>query len=322
MSFAIIISGNLRTFFMPIAGEDSLAQLFYKHIVNANNADVFAFTDTNDFYLDGTQYFATDKRIEILNKDTSRLHNKVGFIDSGNAKKLITDKLGGLLGSHLKSMIVEDPYNPANDSRFDELMAANIKGNNPALLIHQTRKTKLAYDLMQKHEHDVGKKYDVVLRWRFDNTVNGDFNFAEYDFCTCDVYVPGIHSPVIYDWFALGTREPMTNWFTLYDRIGTFLKDGRMYICSKCQYHGSDNSHNCVQNCELYEITLSVEYHIFRVSKDNNIRLGNARYQSCPQRYRVPASSFDAVMDQINIDATVVSYSPGTEVYETKYQKK
>jgi hypothetical protein len=320
MRSAVVVSGNLRTFLMPIDGQ-SLAQLFVQHIVEPNNADVFMFTDTNDFYLDGVQYFATDRRIEVLNKDASRLHDKIDFVDSSVARDLITARLQSIC-PNLKRLSVEDPFDARTDPKFDRLESANIKGNNPALLIHQARKTKLAYELLKQHELDTKAKYDVVLRWRFDNTVSGHFDFASYDFTHHDLYVPGIHSPVIYDWFALGTRAAIDKCLSLYDAIGLFLDDGRMYICSKCKYHGSDSQHKCMHDSEVFEITLSVEYHLFRIFQAHGIRLCNARYQSCPYRYRKPGTSFDALMERLNLDATVVRYTPGVEVHETRYQKK
>lgn len=321
MKIAIVLCGNLRTFLMPTREEPNLrlCDKFLKDIVQKNNADIFVLTDTNDFYYNNVQYFPDNRRIEILNNYTYRLHNKIDFIDHLSAQNLIIDQLE-IFGDNLKFLHIEEPYDASQDELVKNLKIHDIKGNNPVMLVQQLRKIKLTYELLKRYEKEQEFKYDFILKWRFDNSVNGELDLMSYDYINNDIYVPGVHSPVIYDWFAFGKRNSMDVYLSLYDKIGTFIPDGRMYICSKCSYSG-DNSHMC-PNGELYEITLSMEYHLFKAFQQDKIKICNARYASCPYRYNNNTETIDEVMKKLNVDATLVTYKPGIEVNEMLYTRK
>jgi len=322
MKSGVVLSGNLRTFFMPNRKTNiKLIDSFVKNILAPNNADLFIYADTNDFYFDDIQYFSTDKKIEILNNYTCRLHDKINFIDSESAKLIILNQFE-VLQPYLKEVIVETPYDINKDIKFNNINKLNITGNNPALIVHQLRKLKLAYNLLKKYEEENKFNYDILLKWRFDNSSDENFYFNSYNFNNVDIYVPGIHSPIIYDFYALGERRIMDLYFSLYDRIGDFLSEGRVYICSQCKYFGSENDHKCSTDNEIYEISLSVEYHLFKIFKENNVKLANASYPSSPYRYNDNNLSIDKFMKNLNINATVITYNPGNGYYETSYNKQ
>jgi hypothetical protein len=322
MRSAVVLCGNLRTFLMPHRKTKiKLIESFINNIIVPNNSDIFICCDTNDFYHNDVQYFSTDKKIEILNNYTCRLHQKIDFIEFEKAKSLILSEFN-ILQPYLKDIIIEPPFDINQDYKFKELNYFKINGNNPALLIHQLRKLKLAYNLLENYELKNNIKYDSILKWRFDNTSNEKFDFKSYDLNKFDVYVPGIHSPVIYDFYALGHRKAMELFFSLYDIAGDFLPEGRVYICSRCKYYGSNSEHKCTEDNELYEISLSVEYHLFKVFQKNNIKLCNASYPSAPYRYNDESLSIENFMKNLNIDATVVTYNPGNGYYEKSYSKK
>lgn len=310
MRIAIVVSGNLRTFFMPY-GKLRLCDEFLTNIVEQNSADLFFVTDTNDFYLNGSQYFSNNK-IEILNNYTYRLHNKIEFITSDEAKKLIFKELK-IFYPYLKSLMVEDPYCAEQDPKIEKLRSANVSGNNPILVIQQLRKMYLGYQLLKSYEQKNSFCYDVILRWRFDNTINGPLKLNLYE--PSNIVVPGVHSPIIYDWFAYGGRKAMDVYLSLYERVGDFLDEGKIFICSECSYYGADN-HHC-EGGELHEITLSVEYHLFRAFQEHNIKPHNTTYQSCPYRYNSLNMPFDEFVKKNNIKGTVCTYKPNNEILET-----
>lgn len=323
MRVAIVISGNLRTFFMPTREDLSsrLSDVFLRNIVAQNNADVFAFASTNDFFFEGIQHFTTDNKIEVSNNDTNRLLENIKFISGMEAKELITEQLISLLGNNLKALEIEKSFDVSTDPRLS-LKGIKTTGNNLSFAIQQVRRLNLAYNLLQKYENDNNIKYDVILKWRFDNSINGPLYIDKHNFEQTDIYVPGIHSPIIYDWFAYGTRAAMDHCLSLYDFFGTELCNGRIFICSKCKHYGGDD-HSCQADSQLYDISLSVEHHLFRVFADKNIRLSNSAYSSSPYRYKTSNDNtpINDYMNKLNINATVINHGPGNEISETEYSK-
>jgi hypothetical protein len=324
MKVAIVIHGNLRTFLMPTRENPSIriCDSFVNNIVLPNNADVFAFTDTNDFYYNDTQYYATDRQIEILNNNAYRLHNKVDFINSDSAKQIINDQLNSLIGSNLKSVHIEPPFDATTDPKFSLLQNANVKGSSPSLLVHQFRKLKLAYEMVKEYEKQNGFSYDLIVKWRFDilNPGGGILNFSNYDYGNTDVYVAGVHSPVIYDWHAFGKPQFMHYCFSIYDYLGNFLNEGRIHLCDKCRIYG--NHINCSCN-RASEITLAPEYHYFKVYQMNNVRIANSGYNAYPYRYKDTNISTPLVdvMNSLNIDAKVLTYTTGIETSVEEFKK-
>lgn len=322
MKIAIILSGNLRTFLMPTRETGArVCDNFINNIVKPNNADVFVFTDTNDFYHNGTQYYATDRKIEILNNDAFRLYDKVDFIDNNTSRNIISEQLDHIIGHNLKSIIVEDPFNVAVDDKFHLLNNANVKGSSPILLVHQFRKLKLAYNLMKEYEQKNNFTYDIVVKWRFDISAKNQLNFSNYNYSDYDVYVAGIHSPIIYDWHMFGKRQAMDYVLSIYDILGKFLPEGQVYLCEKCRKYSHSNICICGNKDRIHEITLAPEYHYYRTFKDNNIRINNSGYEGSPYRYTNSNAPIDNIMEKLGIEATVITYTAGKEIGEKKYDK-
>lgn len=327
MKTAIILHGNLRTFFMPLReSAGRLCDSFMKNIVIPNNADVFIFTDTNDFYHNGVQYYATDRRIEILNDNAYRLYHKVDFISNDQARHIINEEINAL-GPNIKAINVEDPFDATTDPKFKILNDANVKGSSPELLIHQFRKLKLCYEMIKTYEQENNFKYELLVKWRPDISAPnyGELKFHEYDYVNNDIYVAGNHSPIIYDWHAFGRPRPMDYCLSLYDRLGNYLHEGLVFICDKCRYYGE---HNVCQMCGkidyMSEITLAPEYHLFRIYKENNIKIRNSGYDAYPYRYKNTNvnTPIDEVMNELNINATLVTYSTGIDIKKTLYKER
>jgi hypothetical protein len=107
MKIGIVLHGNLRTFLMPFRENPGLriCDQFVNDIVRPNNADVFAFTDTKDFFYDGVQYHsAATRRIELQNGNAFRLYDKVDFIDPEKARGIIDAQVRKAVGPALKAL--------------------------------------------------------------------------------------------------------------------------------------------------------------------------------------------------------------------------
>lgn len=325
MRIALVLHGNLRTFLMPTRENPSIrvCDVFMNNIVLPSNTDVFVFTDTNDFYYEGTQYYATDKQIEILNNNAYRFHDKIDFVDHNVGKHMINEKLNTIIGGNLKNVVIEAPYDATLDPKYKILQDANVKGSSPILLIHQFRKLKLAYEAIKTYEKYNNIFYDLLVKWRFDilNPGGGLLNFSNYNYSDVDVYVAGNHAPIIYDWHAFGTPSAMQYCFNIYDYLGNFLNEGKIHLCDKCRRYG--NVINCKCN-RTSEITLAPEYHYHKVYKKNNIRIANSGYNAHPYRYKDTNMNtlLPDIMKNLNIDAKVVTYTTGIEISTEEFKKK
>lgn len=278
---AIILSGNLRSFFMkPNNSSERICDKFIKHIVQPNNADIFAYTDTNDFYLDGTVYY-TDKTAAGLAGDV----RKSALISNEEAIKIMHQHIS-VITPYTKYLNIETPFNIKNDQKLKAL-PTSIAGGNPSLLLHQHRKIFLAYDALKNYEIDSNITYDLILKWRFDNSVSEyDHNFSSYDFTNYDLYICGIWGPLVYDWHFFGTKAAMDPCLSIYTKYGAYANEGQVYSCNKCSKFDL-TTRDCPDNHnDKSEITYSSEYHLFRAIKDNNIRITNSSYHGgSPYRY-------------------------------------
>jgi len=59
---ALVMSGNLRKFFF---NNNYIAQT-YVDFIRKQNVDIFIYTDDNDFYHNGTQYFSNKNTEKIM----------------------------------------------------------------------------------------------------------------------------------------------------------------------------------------------------------------------------------------------------------------
>lgn len=297
MRTAIIIHGNLRTFFMPIRGHHArICDVFKSNVVDPNSPDLFLVTDTTDFFFGGAQYFASDREIETVNNDSFRLHDRIEFTTNDVAKDLLDRELRTFFGSTIKHLQINVPYDHSQDDKFKLLKESNAGGYNPALMVQQYRKIKLGYTALLDHEKSTGIKYDVIMKTRFDNLfpINQNLHFGNYDFQRFDVYIPSERGPIIHDWFGFGNRKAMDLYLSLYDRLGFTLAEPYFFCeCPRCHnivYHGPKRNGEKCDSCNVEagygEITLASEYNLYRTFKDHGIRVGNSGYPACPFRYK------------------------------------
>lgn len=305
MKVAVVLHGNLRTFFMPLReGRQRVCDLVRQNVVEPNRADLFMVTDTTDFYWDGTHYFDDRQAGEIASRDTgsSMFHANVALMPAHKSKDLISAELNGFFGNMVKSLQVQDFDSPP-DPRIEPIAEALAQDMSLApiyapigrrrleRLFAQYGKIKSAYESMVEHEGVVGG-YDLVFRGRFDN-MYGPLDVSSYDFNAFDVYAPGVVREssggvewgLVYDWCAFGTRPAMGLAMSLYDRLG-FTMANRLYRCGCSAVHcGQVASCPCGDpRCE--DMTISSEYHLYRLFKDNNVRCGPSGRPMSPYRFR------------------------------------
>lgn len=315
---------------MPLRenGGDCIAQRFLRHVVKPNNADVFIWTDTNDFYFNGVQYYPEDRKIEILNNDSCRIYDKVAFIKKEEAKEIIERELRSLLGENLKALMVEFPYDPKIDPRYKFLHDANVIGSSPSLLIHQWRKLKLAYEMLTAS----GVPYDVIMKWRFDIFIpDGPLAMGNYDFHNVDMYIAGGEPPIVYDWYAFGKKHAIEEYMNLYDNLGCFLSEGRAFMCEckRCNgrsHYGPQDNKPCSRcghpDLHRYEITLAPEYHLFRLHQIKGLRTRGSGYGAHPYRYNDPGTRkpINDVIKNLGVGpVTLVNHTASRDSSVTKY---
>lgn len=339
MRVAVAIHGNLRTFLMPLRNNAGvrICDLIKHHIVSPNNADVFALTDTNDYFREGIQYFPDTRRVEIVNGDAFRIYDRVAFIGHDEAKKVIETEVSSIFGENLKNLVIEPPVNTLDDPKTKILSECKGSGCAPAMMVGQYRKVKLCHDLVAAYETQTSP-YDIVIKCRFDLYAPWAFAAGNYDFNNVDVYVPGVKGPVVYDWYAIGTRRAMALYMTLYERLGFPAAAGQMYMCecSRCglcirfgigeskDVIGSPHCPNCGKNDSLWhgDITLAPEHHLFRTFNDNGIRYAPAGYGGHVYRYKEPSGQtlHDATKGMGTM--TIVTHTTSKDLDEHVYNKE
>lgn len=282
----MVLYGNLRTFLMPVNGR-LISDYFIDCIVRPNNPDIFAFTDTNDFFYDGIQY-------NIFGHKPYMQYSKTDIMANDAARQIIEREITGRLGQNLKKLVIEDPYDIEANPKVKQL--ENIDGENfdPRSMIQQYRKIKTAYELLLEYETSNNVSYDYIIRWRFDNRAWHDLNLGSYDFNNVDIYVSGNHPPLILDWTAFGKRAAMDKCLRLYDDLGFTMADGNIYSvnCKDCKrglYCGPKRDEACPQ-CQRKDtltygdITMASEHHLYKLFVKNGIRAANCSV-GCPHRY-------------------------------------
>lgn len=149
-------------------------------------------------------------------------------------------------------------------------------------------------------------------------------DFTKYNYVNNDVYIAGDHSPIIYDWHAFGNKKAMNLCLSLYDNLGAYINEGRVYLCNTCHYYSNNNYCSNNAHGSLSEITLSPEYHLFKIFKLNGIKINNSGYSGHPYRYQDSndKNTVDEIIKNLNINALVTSYTAGNDANEYIYNKK
>lgn len=256
---------------------------------------MFLVTDTTDFYYNGRQYFS------IGFDEPKRAYKTTGIMNNDEARSIITRELSGFFGSSIMEMEIQNPIDISTDPKFVLISHAITLSTNthkagciPEGLVNQYRKIKSAYNLLRDYEDKHSVHYDVIFRGRFDLMYgHRPLNLRTFDYKAFDVFVPGPggDAPIIYDWCAFGNRRAMNLALTIYDRLG-FTLSNRLFrcLCKNCGLVRTSGSmeacSTCTGNMEYEEMSLSSEYHLYRLFKDNYIMYQTASGVSAsPYRY-------------------------------------
>lgn len=309
MKTAVLYHGNLRTFFMPLRENPRIrvCDLFIEQFIKKNDVDCFIITDTNDFFIDGTQFF--NKDFEILNKEKNRFSANVKFEEGHTCIKKIEEELQKLKINIVKTKISNKIFNPTEHPNYLKIKNSGYGGSVPESLINQYKKLKDGIELIKKHENENNFKYDNIFKVRFDCIFNFFKDFRINNFSFNSVIVPDNDSGIIFDWYAFGKREQMIDYCSLYDNLG-FTINYPSYIlkCSNCGHklrYGEipknikedkrfPNLNFCCQcnhNGEVlyHDTTIASEYHVSetfiskKISTIMSIKLG---FVGFPYRYQ------------------------------------
>ena len=337
MKTAIILHGNLRTFFIPTRENPQLrvCDIFMKNLVEPNDADIFVSTDTNDFYYNDCQYFQSNQ-IDIVNNDPFRLYLKVGFMPPDKAKEVIEKELRSLLRSRLKGIIIHDTEDLTKDEKCILLRASGAPGASPVMITGQYKKLLSCYNMIKKYEETNNINYEIFLKTRFDTAyqVNSPLRLNSFNLTSIDVYVPTVNPPLIHDFFAFGNKMGMIPYLKLYEQLGCTLPD-HMYMleCRRdgaINYFGSDpnvkvqckNCHKTDMLC-MGDVTIASEHHIYHIFNKMGIKYSAVKYHSYIYRYREVAynNTVDNIIkNELQLkDITLVNHTPNSDFSVKKY---
>ncbi len=311
MKSAIVLTGNLRTFFMPIRENSNMrvCDVFMKNIVKYNDCDIFICTDTNDFYYDGTQWFLNNQ-IDVVNADSHRLYPVIKFTTSETARKIITNELQNFFGNRLKGILVLDKEDVFSDEKYKILSNKGLGGVIPEMLIGQYKKLLYCSNLLEDFEKSRNFKYDLIFKGRFDAgyTLNSILNFSSFNYANTDIYVPGIKCSMILDWFAFGNGKSMKSYLQLYNDLGVKIPSSKYaFECQRDNANWSENSPD-VRPCPICkesdkviigDITLSSENHLYEMFQEKNIKFAGAGYHVYVYRYRDVADSHSITIEEV-----------------------
>lgn len=302
MKIALVLYGNLRTFFMKTRESNfRVCDIIMQNIIEPNNPDIFINTDTYDFFYNDAQYFCSNQ-INLVNNDGFRLYPNVKFIEPNEAKNIIDKELRNFLGNKIKYMIINDYQDNYldGDPKYELLKDKIGWGPCPTLLVGQYKKLYKGWEIMNNYEKNNGE-YDLIIKCRFDAGFNQGQRWflSSFDYQNCDVYVPCIRRCMVDDWCAFGNRKGMTPYLKLYEELG-FTHSNPTYII-ECNRDGSINyfgpepdkhMQDPCQHCGKHElrapanITLSSEHHIYALFEKLGIRYKISGHFAYVYRYR------------------------------------
>ena len=182
---ALLLSGNMRRFF----DENIYLSKMYIDLVKNQNIDIFIYTDNNDFYYNGIQYFSEKNKEKTLGIPTiyeRRYHTNIDYMNYENSSKIIKENLFSIFTDSLKDYYIEDYnadlindiYDKNNDNHntFMNNDYSNID-RKKAIMI-QYYKLYKCYNLMVDYENKNNFKYDIIIRSRPDLCLT---NLNNYD---------------------------------------------------------------------------------------------------------------------------------------------
>lgn len=280
VKIALLLSGNIGQF----EYEKNNVQIKneWKNIIFNNNIHVFAYTETNNFYYDGCQYFNDlENEILVTNDDNFRINDTVKFCNHEKLYDIIINKILNCFENNLKNIIIE-PYNKdykknyIEHNIFHKTYLNYESGRNERHkygIISQFYKLYKCYCIMEEYEKNNNIKYDIIIRCRFDACITG---LKYIDISTLNilntVYTSyNFDAQHINDFWIIGNREIMHLYCCYYLTISqNLIENSFIFLCHENSkiIKIVKHKHECTNS--FYDISDSSEFGLQYIILKNN----------------------------------------------------
>lgn len=227
---ALLLSGNLRNFDAENLVSFKISE-YYAAIAKKYDADVFCFTDDNNYIYNGKTYLKNtfENTIDMGNHTPT---TPVVFTDYLTGSKNVYNILLKTFGKHIKkykiipyisSFVPIDICNPYHISFYENKSRPTSQKNN---ILNQCYKFKCAYNLLEDYEKETSTKYDIIIKSRFDCVPFDILNSIDIrDIDYTNTLICGHWPGFLYDHAAIGNREIMHHYCNYYNMISPNLLD-------------------------------------------------------------------------------------------------
>lgn len=229
MRIALLMSGKLGKFFY----NNSISGHWSSSVKNYG-IDVFLVTDDDNYFnpINNSQIFS-DKNIDryVTNGDDFRKSNIYEYSSHKETSDFFNKILYECFGENLKSLSIldsnlEKDFLVKNESQkvfYNYLESGRGEGQKLGIL-NQFFKLEKCYESMCQYENENSIKYDIIIRSRFDCMVNFSPSLDFQNKIYCGYTGQNKH---IFDWWAIGDREIMSEYCKYYSKIGDYLIEGK-----------------------------------------------------------------------------------------------
>jgi hypothetical protein len=257
---ALLLSGNLRNFDAENPDTENPDSFkisdYYAEIAQKYDADVFCFTDDNNYIYNGKPHLK--KTFENGSQTTD-----VVFTDYLTGSKNVSEILLKTFGKRLKkykiipyisSFVPIDICNPYHIAFYENKSRPTPQKNN---MMNQCYKFKCAYNLLEEYEKETSTKYDIIIKSRFDCIPFDILNCVDIrDIDYTNTLICGHWTGFLYDHAAIGNREIMHHYCNYYNVISPNLMDEKHSII-----YGGEGELKIGSNPGNYlDISDSIEY--------------------------------------------------------------
>ena len=248
---ALLLSGNLRNFDAENPGTFKISE-YYAEIAEKYDADVFCFTDDNNYIYNGEAYF---KKTFENNSPTTTDY----LTGSKNVSNILLKTFQNRLKKYkiipyISSFVPIDIWNPYHIAFYENKSRPTPQKNN---ILNQCYKFKCAYNLLEEYEKETSTKYDIIIKSRFDCIPFDILNCVDIrDIDYTNTLICGHWSGFLYDHAAIGNREIMHHYCNYYNVISPNLMDEK----HSAIYWGEDGLEIGSNPRNYLDISDSMEY--------------------------------------------------------------